>query len=61
VLGDGLAGRTEAVLGRQAAAQLEQRLAVPVPELVEDHAPGRVGEGAEHVTHESTIGKSLLA
>src|SRR5918994_130354 len=32
-------------------ADLEQRLAVALPELVHDEAPGRVGEGSEDVTH----------
>jgi hypothetical protein len=57
VLGDGLTARAHAVPGDQPGAQLEQRLAVPVLQLVEDGAPGRVGEGLEHVAHGPTIGK----
>jgi hypothetical protein len=49
------------VLGCQPDAQLEQHLTVPLPQLVEDHASSRVGEGPEHVAHDQTIGKHLLA
>ena len=35
----------------QPGAQLEQRLAVPLLQLVEEGAPGRVREGLEHVAH----------
>jgi hypothetical protein len=57
VLGDGLAARAHPVPADQPGAQLEQRLAVPVLQLVEDGAPGRVGEGLEQVAHTHTIGK----
>jgi hypothetical protein len=39
------------VLHRQPGAELEQRLAVALDELVEDRPPRRVGECLEHVTH----------
>jgi hypothetical protein len=45
----------------QPGAQLEQGLAVPFLELVEQGAAGRVREGLEHVAHADTIGKYLLA
>src|SRR5687768_2090289 len=61
VLRDGLPGRGEPVPADQPAAQLEQRLAVPLLELVEDHAPGRVRERLEHVAHGHSIGKYSLA
>jgi hypothetical protein len=61
MLGDGLPRGAEAVLGRQPGAQLEQRLAVPVQQFVEQCAPGRVREGLEHVAHHAMIGKYSLA
>ena len=60
MLGDGLPRRAEPVPGDQPGAQLEQRLAVPFLELVEDRAPGRVREGLEHVAHGLNIGKYHL-
>ncbi|MFN8050490.1 MAG: hypothetical protein U0Q22_03550 [Acidimicrobiales bacterium] len=57
VLGDGLPRGGELVLGREAGAELEERLAVAVDELVQYGAPSRVGEGLEHVSHALTIGK----
>jgi hypothetical protein len=41
----------------QPGAQLEQGLAVPLLEFVEQSAAGRVREGFEHVAHGLTIGK----
>src|SRR5690606_39842481 len=61
VLGDRLPGRGELVTRGEAGADLEERLAVAVHELVEDRATGRVREGLEHVRHASTIGKYALA
>ena len=37
--------------GGQANTDLEQRLAVPILELIEDGPSGGVGEGLEHVAH----------
>jgi hypothetical protein len=61
VLCDGLPGGAEPVPAEQPGAQLELGLAVPLLELVEDGAPGRVREGLEHVAHTDTIGKFPLA
>src|SRR4051794_36560816 len=61
VLGDGLPARAEPVPADQPGAQLEQRLVVPLLELVEDGPPGRVREGFEDVAHDGTIGKYPLA
>jgi len=62
VLGDRLSGRTQPVLCRKANTELEEGLAGPFLELVQDRASGWVGEGLEHVTrHGVSIGKSVLA
>jgi hypothetical protein len=45
------------VLRRQADAELEEGLAVPLLQLVEDGASRRVREGLEHVAHARMIGK----
>src|SRR5262249_59735001 len=42
-------------------ADLDERLFVSVRELIEDCAPGRVGDGAVHVGHPKMIGKPSLA
>jgi hypothetical protein len=57
VLGDGLPRRAEPVPAEQPVAQLEEGLAGPFLELVEDGAPGRVRERFEHIAHDATIGK----
>src|SRR5215218_5519430 len=51
VLGDRLPRRAQPVLGREPGAELEQRLPVPLAELVEDRPPGRVGERPVHVAY----------
>jgi hypothetical protein len=51
VLGDGLTARSDAVLDRQPGAELEERLAVPLRELIEDQSSGLVGKGPEHIAH----------
>ena len=51
VLGDGLAGGGQTVFHDEAGAELEEGLAVAVEELVEDGAPGGVGERVEDVGH----------
>jgi hypothetical protein len=61
VLGDGLPGGAQAVLGGQPGAELEQRLTVPVQQLVEERTPSRVREGLEHIAHCHRIGKHSLA
>ena len=43
----------------QSDADLEQRLAVPLLQLVEDGPAGRVGQGLEHVAHAPMIGKCV--
>ena len=60
VLGDRLSGRTKPVLCREANTELEEGLAGPFLELVQDRSSGWVGEGLEHVTrHGVSIGKSV--
>jgi hypothetical protein len=49
------------VPGDQPGAQLEEGLAVPLLEFVEEGAPGRIRKGSEHIPHAATIGKQLLA
>ena len=44
VLGDRLTGRVEAVVADQPDAELEQRLAIALSQLIEDRPAGRVGE-----------------
>jgi hypothetical protein len=62
VLGDGLAGGAESVLHGEAGTDLEQRLAVPVDELVEDGSTCRVVERLIQLgCHGQIIGKSALA
>jgi hypothetical protein len=62
VLGDGLARGAEPVPAGQPAAELEQRLATPFLQFVEDGPPGRVRQGLEHVAaHPLSIGKCTLA
>ena len=65
VLRDGLTARGDPVPHGQARAELEQRLAVAVGQLVEDHPAGLVGKSLEQqtgpVVHGSTIGKYPLA
>ena len=53
VLRDSLACRREPVPCRQSDAQLEQGLAVSILELIEDGSSGRVGQGLEHVSHDT--------
>jgi hypothetical protein len=57
VLGDGLARGAQSMLGGQGGAQLEQGLSVSLRQLVNERAPGRVGEGLKHVAHSNSIGK----
>ena len=62
MLGDCLAGGAESMLHGQAGADLEQRLAVPVDELVKDGSTCRVVERLVQLGgHNSNIGKSTLA
>jgi len=57
VLRNGLSRQSEPVLHRQTGAELEQRLAVAVGELVEDRAPGRRRKRMEDITDVWIIGK----
>jgi hypothetical protein len=41
----------------QPGAQLEQGLAAPLLELVEEGATGRIRKGSEDIPHVATIGK----
>ena len=64
VLGDRLSARGQAVGAHHAGAQLEQRLAVPLGEGVQQGPPGGVGQRLEQgvrVIHVPTIGKHSLA
>jgi len=51
VLGYRLPCQAEPVLHGQAGADLEQGLSVTFDELVEDHPPRRVGDGAVNIGH----------
>src|SRR5674476_1009690 len=51
MLGDRLPAGGEAVLHGEAGAELEERLPVPVHQLVEDRSPGGVREGLEPVSY----------
>jgi hypothetical protein len=61
VLGDRLTRELQPVPHRQASAELEQRLPVPIVQLVKNGPSRRRGEGLEHVTHSQMIGKRWLA
>jgi hypothetical protein len=45
----------------QPATDLEERLAIALGQLVENRAPGGIGQGLEHVAHGPSIGKRRLA
>src|SRR6185369_9195203 len=51
VLRDRLAGRSEAVVADQPDAELEQRLAIALLQLIEDRPAGRVGECLVEIAH----------
>ena len=53
VLSDRLPGRAYPVAGRKPAAELEQRLVVPVLEFVKQGATSRVGKRLVDVGHEA--------
>lgn len=61
VLGDPLTACSDPVSSRQPSAQLEERQTVLTQELIEDQAPGLVGDRLVDVIHESRLGKYLLA
>ena len=61
VLRDGLPGERKVVLHRKPGANLEQRLAVPLAQGVEDRPPCRGHQCLEHVGHVPMIGKWRLA
>src|SRR5690349_11470084 len=61
VLGDRLPGQRDLVLHGQAGADLEERLVVPLGQLVQDQPAGRVRDRLEDVTHRASIGKWWLA
>ncbi|HVT99044.1 MAG TPA: hypothetical protein VHE33_16180 [Acidobacteriaceae bacterium] len=61
MLRDGLARRCDAMLHRQARAQLEQRLPVALRQLVQNRPPCRRCHCLKNVDHSITIGKSQLA
>src|SRR5690606_34476612 len=53
MLRDRLPARRDAVLHRQSAADLEQRLLVAIREFIEDRAAGAVAQCVEEVVHGS--------
>lgn len=57
VLGDRLSGHPQAVFHRQPSAQLEQRLAIPVVQLVQNRPSRRRSQCFEDVTHLNMICK----
>jgi hypothetical protein len=58
VLADRLAGQPQTVLGRQPRADLEQGLAIPFRQLIEDAPTGGIGQRLEDIFHHKhTIGK----
>src|SRR4051794_25297268 len=61
VLRDRLAGEAQAMIHRQSCAQLEQGLAIPLVQFVQNGPPCRCAEGFEDIGHGMTIGKSRLA
>ena len=58
VLRDRLPGRPETVLRGQPRAELEQRLAVALGQLIEDRPPGRIRQRLEDVAH-ATIDRQV--
>ena len=56
VLRDGLPGRADAVPHGQPATDLEQRLPVPLRQLVQDDPPGRVGQRPEQGVGSGEVG-----
>src|SRR5438552_7801058 len=51
VLRDRLPRRRRPMSGDQSRADLEERLAIPILELIENGPPSRICEGFEHVAH----------
>lgn len=45
------------MLGGETRADLEEGLVVAVGQLIEDRAPGGVGQSLEEITHARMIGK----
>src|SRR5262249_60089421 len=61
-LRDRLPAGAQPMLVRQPGADLEQRLAIPLGQLVEARSPRRVGQGLEYVTQAPRMtGKLSLA
>jgi hypothetical protein len=61
VLRDRLPRGRDLVPHDQPIADLEERLAIAVGQLVEDLASRGIGQGFEHIAHIPMIGKQLLA
>ena len=61
VLAHGLSGGDAARLHRQAGTQLEQGLAVPLGQCVDDRASSGVSQRPKDITHDAMIGKRSLA
>lgn len=51
VLRHGLPAEVDLMPHGQPAAQLEQRLTIPITQLVDDQSTYRCGQGMEHVIH----------
>lgn len=61
VLGDGLPGWRDRVLAGQPGANLKERLAIPLHQLVEDGGPSRIGKCLQQRFHLPIKGKRTLA
>src|SRR4029453_3769768 len=61
VLRDRLSRGGDLVPHDQPIADLEERLAIAISQLVEDLASGGIGQGFEHIAHVTMIGKYFLA
>jgi hypothetical protein len=57
VLRDRLPRGRDLVPHDQPIADLEERLAIAVSQLVKDLASRRIGQGFEHIAHATSIGK----
>ena len=61
MLRDRLPGRAQPVLHDESRADLEQRLPVPLGQLIEDRPPRRVGKGLVDVVHRRSDDRQVAA
>nr|WP_255639545.1 hypothetical protein [Deinococcus betulae] len=61
MLGDGLAGEGQVVMGGETDAEFEESLTIARAQRIEDRPPSWSGQGVIEVRHTPTIGKSRLA